>query len=509
MAGAKARAKARKSTSEERTGGEGQKSGPGGSGPRSHRVICGAELDSGGGSPADPGAAPGAAGGPAAGGKTGIRWAVSGADRWEIGRLRPYDRNARTHSEEQIGQIAASMREWGWTNPILATAEGMIVAGHGRVRAAASLGESHVPVLVVSGWSEAQVRAYVLADNKLAELGSVFDVGLIGFSDDELTALLHPATRIGKTDPDEIPAIQPAPISVSGDLWTLGVHAVVCGDSTDVGVLERVLGAGQLADLVWTDPPYNVAYSSAAGSIANDDLPDAEFADFLAAAFGAMFACLKPGSAIYVAHADIEGLAFRGAFARAGFKLSSCLAWVKDSLVLGRSDYQSQHEPILYGWRPGAAHRWFGGRKQTTVAELGGSQTFSVAEDGSLVVRVGQESVLVRGEGLVVEAVQPTVLRVAKPKRSEEHPTMKPTELIGRMLLNSSRIGDIVLDPFGGSGSTLIAAEQHGRRARLVELEPRFVDVIVRRWEAFTGKSAVLEDGRTFSEVAAARRRAA
>lgn len=443
------------------------------------------------------------------------KWPASRVEMRVLAELRAYDRNARTHSPEQIDQIARSIREWGWTNPVLVSEDGMIIAGHGRALAAERLGYAEVPCMIAVGWSPAQVRAYVIADNKLAEnagwdreilaaeladldaLG--FATDLIGFSDEELKDL-RPQEEKFLTDPDAVPEPGPSPVSRAGDVWILGPHRVVCGDSMNVDDVGKVMGEA-FADLCWTDPPYNVDYQD--GAIQNDDMPDADFADFLLAAFVSAFTFLKPGSPIYVAHADTEGLNFRAAFKSAGFKLSGCLVWAKGSLVLGRSDYQWSHEPILYGWKPGAAHRWFGGRKQTTVVELEGS-AFAMNADGTLVVRVGSESIIVRGKNLTAEPVEPTVIRVEKPRKSADHPTMKPVELIERMMRNSSREGDVVLDLFGGSGSTLIACEKIGRQARLVELDARFVDVIVRRWQEFTGRQAVLEgDGRDFNVLLA------
>ena len=343
----------------------------------------------------------------------------------------------------------------------------------------------------------------MLSDELLGLKVQGFDLDLLGFSD--IDALLAGNGASGRTDPDDVPELWARPVSKPGDVWSLGPHRVTCGDSTVVADLERAMG-GVLADACWTDPPYNVKYQSKlAGSIQNDDMPAAQFRAFLLDAFVAAFTVLRPGAAIYVAHADTEGLNFRGAFAEAGFKLSGCLVWVKQSLVLGRSDYQWQHEPILYGWKPGASHAWFGGRKKTTVQDLG-SPAIVVNEAGQVVVTIGAESFLISGKDLKVEGVASSVVRVEKPKRSAEHPTMKPVELISRQLQNSTKVGAAVLDPFGGSGSTLIACEMLGRQARLCELDPRFVDVIVRRWEAFTGKQATLEaTGQTFEDVADAR----
>lgn len=449
-------------------------------------------------------------------------WPADRVESWPIDRLKPYERNARTHSDAQIEQIAESIKEWGWTVPVLSTKEGRIIAGHGRVEAARRLGLAAVPVMVADGWTDAQVRAYTLADNQLAtksgwdgellkqELSGLealgFDLELAGFSPDDLSDIFGAAGQPGKTDPDAVPDLQPG-VSEPGDIWQCGVHKVAMGDSTSLADVERLMD-GLLADACWTDPPYNVDYKSKAGKIKNDNLEDGKFRAFLTDALVGAYATMKPGAPIYVAHADTEGLNFRAAFAEAGFRISGCLIWAKDSLVLGRSDYQWQHEPILYGWKPGAAHRWFGGRKQTTLIEVGGS-VFTENEDGTVTVKIGSESIIISGQNLSATAVEPTLIRCEKPKRSAEHPTMKPVQLISKMLLNSSRAGDIVLDLFGGSGSTLIACEMHGRQARLIELDALFVDLIVRRWQDFTGRVATLVgDGRTFEEVKSERQKA-
>jgi len=433
-----------------------------------------------------------------------------------VADLVPYARNARAHSDEQVKQIARSIKEFGWTTPVLVRAEtDGVIAGHGRLLAADKLGITEVPTLEAVGWSDAQVRAYVIADNKLAlnagwdeellaaelrdleELG--FDMDLTGFSESELEAL-NPAQSRFLTDPDDVPDLQPTPVSRVGDVWQLGTHRVLCGDSTAVEQVA-VLMAGRPADACWTDPPYNVNYQGRAGKIVNDNMAAEVFESFLSQAMSVAFGVLQPGASCYVAHADTEGLAFRAAFRSAGFKLSGCLIWRKNALVLGRSDYQWQHEPVLYGWKPGARHRWYGGRKATTISELSGS-VFAQNADGTVLVRVGQESLLVSGTDLQVRPLEPTVLWIDRPARSAEHPTMKPVELIARMLRNSTTPGDIVLDLFGGSGSTLICCETFERAARLCELDPRFVDVIVRRWQEFTGNEAVLaSDGRSFAEL--------
>lgn len=445
-----------------------------------------------------------------------------------VDRLEPYARNARTHPDWQIAQIASSIAEFGFTNPILAGEDGVIIAGHGRLLAARRLGLLVVPVIVLEGLSDAQRRALVIADNKIAEnagwdedllrseLAALredgFELEVIGFSEDELSQLLGgledagaPPAALG--DPDHVPEPLPQPVSRSGDVWILGDHRVVCGDSTDAATVAALCG-DRLVDAVWTDPPYNVAYEGKAGSIANDDMSASDFRRFLFSAFSAAAGVMRPGAPIYVAHADTEGLAFRGAFRDAGFKLSGCLVWVKPSLVLGRSDYQWRHEPILYGWKPGAAHSWYGGRARTTVLERDAAPV-QIMPDGSIQIRVEGRTLVVTGQGLSVEAVDETVLRFEKPSRSDEHPTMKPVGLILEMLEASTAKGDLVLDVFGGSGSTLIACHKVGRVARLVELEPKFVDVIVQRWQTFTGLRAVhASTGAEFDALAAKRRAA-
>ncbi len=416
--------------------------------------------------------------------------------------LKPYDRNSRTHSKAQVELLMRSISEYGFTNPILLAEDGTIIAGHGRLQAAVALGLDAVPTITLTGLSEAKRRALVLADNRIAldagwdvdmlrvEMADLrtdgFDLSLTGFSLEEIDSILVPAED--ERDPDDAPALPDEAKSKPGDVYLLGAHRLIVGDSTDVGVLQRLMD-GALADIVWTDPPYNVAYESAAGKIANDNLSDKAFYDFLLGFYSAAFTCMKPGAAIYVAHADTEGLNFRGAFKASGFKLSGCIIWRKDALVLGRSDYQWQHEPILYGWKPGSAHRWYGGRKQTTVMDLGDGSPFERLPDGRFQIQVG-DRVMILGGAELVEEVVPSVIRAEKPKRSSLHPTMKPVELIERMLRHNARPGDLVLDPFGGSGSTLIAADRLGMCARLVELDPRYADVIVERWEAWSGRKA-------------------
>ena len=401
-----------------------------------------------------------------------------------VAALVPYARNSRTHSEQQVAQIAASMREFGFTNPVLVDEAGGIIAGHGRVMAAKFLGLVEVPCIRLAHLSEAQKRAYVIADNKLAlnagwdeamlrlELEDLqaadFDLDLLGFNADELGALLtepEPETE-GLTDPDETPDPPARPVTVEGDVWLLGKHRVMCGDSTRIDQMEALtLGGG--IDMWLTDPPYNVAYEGKtkdALKIQNDSMSDGQFRQFLRDAYVAADAVMKPGAVFYVWHADSEGYNFRGAAQDAGWKVRQCLIWKKQSLVMGRQDYHWRHEPCLYGWKEGAGHLWASDRKQTTILEFD------------------------------------------RPSRSAEHPTMKPVALFEYQMLNNTKGGDAVLDSFGGSGTTLIAAEKNGRIARLMELDPRYCDVIIKRWQDFTGRQATLEaTGQTFAEVEAQR----
>lgn len=433
---------------------------------------------------------------------------ITRIELWKTERLVPLERNPRTHSEQQIGEIAASMREFGFLWPIMVNGETRrIVAGNGRYQAALQLGLTVVPVVEERHLTPIQRRAFIIADNKIAmnagwaeeilaeELPALrdagIDLGLTGFSDAELEEIL--SSVAGPAGEEELPVPDPpeVPVSRLGDLWHLGNHRVLCGDATRLADLERVL-EGARAEAVWTDPPYNVAYESAAGSIQNDAMSDEDFAAFLGAAFRALVSVMRPGAPIYVAHSDTGGYTFRRSFIEAGFKLASCLIWRKNALVLSRGDYHWQHEPILYGWKPGAAHRWLGARDKTTIVEFAAPPFQQVGEQ-EWQIALGETTLIVRGENLTVEPARGTVFFEDKPTASVEHPTMKPVRLVARMLANSARRGAVVLDPFGGSGSTLMACEALGLRARLVELDPRFVDVIVCRWQQATGGTATLE----------------
>jgi DNA modification methylase len=431
--------------------------------------------------------------------------------------LVPYERNARTHSPEQVAQIARSINEFGFTNPLLVDEQNRVIAGHGRLMAATSLGMATIPCMMISGLTDVQRKALVLADNKLAlnagwdldllssELASLklegFDLDMLGFSIEELGSLFADEPS---ADPDYAPELPADPVCQPGDVWILGPHRVMCGSSTVMADMHKLMGSERV-DCVWTDPPYNVAYGDGAAyknkgdgaqrierPILNDDMDDASFRTFLYDFYTVTHGVMKPGAAIYVAHSETERSNFSTAFLAAGFKLSGVIIWYKDSMVLGRSDYQWQHEPILYGWKKGSSHRWYGGRKNTTVQSLGDSSPFTQLDDGRWQCTVGNQTFVVEGAAMVEEVI-PSVMREAKPKKNDVHPTMKPVALIERHLKHSARPHDLVLDPFGGSGSTLIAAERLGMCARLMELDPAYVDVIVGRWEAFTGRTAELE----------------
>lgn len=428
-----------------------------------------------------------------------------------VSKLSPYANNSRTHSESQVAAIAASIKEFGFTNPILVGEDGVVIAGHGRLAAAMLIDLEKVPTIVLGNLTDEQRRALVIADNKLAEqagwdeailaqeLAALSDAGygltITGFSDKEVAALLaqlEEDTTGLRGDPDAAPDVPETPVTAIGDMWALGDHRLVCGDATSVDVLKRLCAEEGQISALWTDPPYNVNYEGSAGKILNDCMSSEKFAEFLVCAFTAAASVLAPGAAAYVAHADTEGLAFRQAFAEAGFKLSGCLVWVKPSLVLGRSDYQWRHEPILYGWKRGASHTWLGGRANTTVQETT-SESVRILKDGSVQVDIGDQTIVITGVDMQIAAVDGSVVHVDRPAHNKVHPTMKPVDLITGFLRNSVKRGGSVLDPFGGSGSTLMACELIGRRAFLTELEPKFCDVIINRWQEATGKKARLD----------------
>ncbi len=395
-----------------------------------------------------------------------------------IETLIPYVNNARTHSDAQVAQIAASIKEFGFNNPVLIADDNSIIAGHGRVMAARKLGKDTVPAVRLSHLTEMQRKAYILADNKLAlnadwdnsllaiELADLkdlgFDTDLTGFSADEIAALMPVKLTEGLTDEDEVPEAPVDPVTKLGDVWLLGKHRLMCGDSTSVSDLQK-LTDGQLVDMWLTDPPYNVAYEGGTKeklTIKNDEMGDDQFRQFLRDSYVSADTVMKPGAVFYIWHADLEGYNFRGAAKDAGWTVRQCLIWKKSSLVMGRQDYHWKHEPCLYGWKDGAGHLWAADRKQTTILEFD------------------------------------------KPTRNGEHPTMKPVALFEYQLLNNTKGGDIVLDSFGGSGTTMIAAEKNGRVSRLMELDPKYCDVIIKRWQDFTGKTATLEEtNESFNEL--------
>lgn len=436
----------------------------------------------------------------------------------EVEALLPYARNSRKHDAAQIEALAANIRRVGWTNPIL-VADGGVLAGHGRLLAAKKIGLARVPAIDLSHLPEDERKALVIWDNRSAELGGGWDLEMLklevddlrlagfdleatlGFSEEDLAKMfegLPDEPGAGNGDPDDVPDLPEEPVSRHGDVWVIGDHRVMCGSSLEHRDWD-VLMAGEHARCVWTDPPYNVdiggkndslaksqGRKNKTGAILNDAMGDREFYEFLLAMYRCVFEVMEPGAPIYVFHADSEGINFRTAFRDAGFKLQSVLSWKKNSLVLSRWDHHPITEPCLYGWKPGAAHRWFGGRKQTTFSEIGEGSPFQRMEDGRWMVTWGDEVFIVEGDARVER--QPTsVISENKPAKSELHPTMKPVNLVARQLRNSARPGDIVVDAFGGSDSTAVAAHQERMRARLMELDPKYVDVICRRLWHFTG----------------------
>lgn len=421
----------------------------------------------------------------------------------DLAELRPNPKNPNQHPEEQIELLAKVIRAQGWRAPVtVSTRSGLIVRGHGRYMAAQEIG-CPVPVDFQRYASEEDELADLVADNRLAELAEIddtllaaimagldeadYDTELTGY-DAELTAAL--IAGIGGPSMDyeiadaTVPDAPAKPVSRPRDVWRIGSHRLICGDSTDPQTYAALMD-GDAADLIITDPPYNVDYEGAAGKIKNDSMSSEAFRAFLAAAFEGMSGAAKPGAGAYIFHADSEGVSFREAFQQAGFLLKQCLIWVKNAFVLGRQDYQWRHEPILYGWKEGAAHYFVDRRNLATVIDESGRpdvDKMSADELADLLSLIYDE----------IETEPTTVLYCDKPLRNAEHPTMKPIKLVAQLIENSSRPGWIVLDPFGGSGSTLLASEGTGRAARLIELDPRFCDVIVKRYIEVTGKRDVV-----------------
>jgi len=371
--------------------------------------------------------------------------------------LIPYVNNSRKHSDEQVAQIASSIKEFGWTNPILIDGTNSIIAGHGRLMAARKLKMEEVPTIELSHLTDTQRKALVIADNKLAlnadwdnnlltiELDELlkdgFALDILGFNADELSALLEPEQVEGLTDEDSVPEVPEEPKTKLGDIYQLGNHRLMCGDSTSIDAVEKLMD-GQKADMVFTDPPYGVDYKG----IHNDSRGGLE--DLLRGVFANYIASSKSGASIYCFHSDRCADVFHKVF-REFFHFSSMIIWAKNSLTLSQTDYQSQHEPCLYGWMDNGSHSWYSDRKQTSVWKF-------------------------------------------DKERVVGHTTPKPVGLVEKAITNSSKGGDLIIDLFGGSGSTLIASEKIGRNARIMELDPKYCDVIVKRWEEFTGKQAVL-----------------
>jgi site-specific DNA-methyltransferase (adenine-specific) len=379
-----------------------------------------------------------------------------------INEIKPYEKNPRIN-DGAVDAVVASIREFGFRQPIVVDIDSVVIVGHTRLKAAKKIGLEQVPVHVATDLSSEQIKAFRIADNKTGEIaewdyellpielselqGMDFDLSLLGFDTSELEQLMSgtedDVVTDGMTDPNEVPETPAEPVSKKGEIYQLGNHRLMCGDSTNPDDVKELMN-GEKADLFLSDPPYNVAYKNDAGmTIQNDNMEDSEFLCFLEAAFKNAVEIMRNGASYYIFHADSEGYNFRGACIAANLKVRQCLVWVKDSLVLGRQDYHWLHEPILYGWKDGASHSWHSDRKQTTVLEF------------------------------------------ARPKKSELHPTTKPVEILIYLIKNSSKKGELVTDLFGGSGSSLIAAEQTSRKAHLMELDEKYCDVIRKRWAEF------------------------
>jgi DNA modification methylase len=412
----------------------------------------------------------------------GRSWPADKVERRDIKTLIPYARNSRTHSDDQITQIAASIKEWGFTNPILVDADNEIIAGHGRLLAAKKLNLQEVPCILADGWSEAQKKAYVIADNKLAlnagwdtdmlsiefsELKDLeFNLSLTGFDADELAKLLQEPDNEGLTDEDDVPEPPQKPKTVEGDIWVLGNHRLMCGDSTDIDAVENLMD-GSKADMVFTDPPYNADYKSRGSNellrqgIKNDAMSDDKFEDFIKGFLSTIYANVKSGAAYYICCNWKDSYPrFYLNLSTSGINVSSCIVWNKGSGGMGWQDYRYQYEFIIYGFKEGSAHSWYGGRTETDIWE-----------------------------------------QKREARQKYVHPTQKPVELIERALNNSSKADDVILDLFGGSGSTLVACEKIHRYARLMELDPQYCDVIIKRWQDYTGQEAINEQtGKTYAE---------
>lgn len=401
---------------------------------------------------------------------------ATGTTDVNVATLIPYAGNSKLHPDWHIEQIAASIHRFGFVAPIVVDEDNMILAGHGRAMAAKKLGIEMVPVVVKTGLSKAEKQAYIIADNRLTtvtdfdeetlaaelkcimESGEFDDLELIGFTDEELEELLGTDDDEGDKK-DVTPPLEADVFTQTGDIYRIGPHFLVCGDSTAPEIAAKIVAEVGKADMCFTDPPYNVAYEGKTKSkmiIKNDHMKGKDFLTFLTAAFKNMNECLKGGAAYYVAHAGLETSNFQQGLELSGFMVKQLLIWVKNTLVMGRGDYQWQHEPILYGWKSGESHKWYGDRKQTTVWKFD------------------------------------------RPTRNEFHPTMKPVELVAYAIGNSSKKDDVVLDLFGGSGSTMVACQHTGRVNASVELDPAYCDVIVRRMADLYPVLPILRNGEPF-----------
>ncbi len=412
--------------------------------------------------------------------------------------------NWRIHPKHQQEALKGALEQIGWIQQVIVNQRtGHLVDGHLRVELSMREGEREVPVVYVDLSEDEEKLALATIDplsamaetdqgmlDRLVEGLEVDSDGLNLLLDSLVSKDLMDEEEDGQTDDDACPDIDSNPITCPGDLWFLGTHRLMCGDGTDQQHVERLVD-GQQVDMVWTDPPYNVDYvgkTADALKIQNDKMGDNQFADFLTDLFSAAYQWTKAGSPIYVAHADTEGVNFRNSLIASGFLFKQCLVWVKHTFALGRQDYNWQHEPILYGWKPGHAHKWYGEFNKSTAID--DQPDFKTMEKASLVNYCRE----------LHNQLNTSVIREDKPSRSSEHPTMKPVRLITHMLRNSSTRHDRVLDLCGGSGSTLIACEKLKRQARVMEIDPAYCDVIIKRWQEFTGQQARHENGHLFSD---------
>ena len=388
----------------------------------------------------------------------------------DINTIKPYENNPRKLKDSAIEKVAMSLKEYGFRQPIVVDKDRIIVVGHTRYRASKKLGFKEVPITIADNLTPEQINAYRIADNRTAEESEWdsellkmeikdleakdFKLDLLGFNEDQLNDMLFEEKQ-GLTDEDEVPEAPEEPISKLGDIWKLGNHKLICGDSTILNNYEKLFNENK-ADLLMTDPPYNVDYEGKTKdklTIQNDSKNDDDFLQFLTDAFNNCAIHLKLGCSFYIFHSDWYGLEFRQSIKNSDLELKQNLIWAKNSMVMGRQDYQWQHEPCLYGWKRGASHSWYSDRKQTTI------------------------------------------IKYDRPSKSKLHPTMKPVGLVEYLIKNSSKQEDIILDPFLGSGTTLMACEKQGRICYGVELDPKYCDVIIKRWENFTGAKAKLENG--------------